>query len=316
MSSSSTGADATRRAVMMAASGLGLLASATPAAAQSGSAQPDMVDRTFVRLAEGLVHFRSVGDPKARNAHRPILMAHAGPGSSSGLAGLMPYLAAGRFVIAPDMLGNGDSAPPSRPETDIGYYVDATLRLMDKVGIDKVDWYGTHTGAQIGAQMAVQHPDRVVRLVLDGVPLMPLALRQEMLQLYAPKIAPDAFGGHLLWTWNFVRNQSQYFPHYAQDPAHRLANGVGAPAQIHRSVVEVLKALDTYHQAYRAAFSHDLESWLRRITQPTLLVSSQRDPLNVYLEDARAMVKGSRSIMMPAVATTKERADLVSNFFS
>lgn len=309
--------DLDRRAIMLAASGLGLLAGAAPAAAQSAAAvQPDMVDRTFVRLAEGLAHYRSVGDPKAKNARRPILMCHAGPGSSSGLASLMPFLADNRFVIAPDMLGNGDSAAPSRPETDIGYYVDATLRLLDKVGIDRVDFYGTHTGAQIGAQMAVQHPDRVARLIMDGVPLMPLSMRQEMLQLYAPKIVPDAFGGHLLWTWNFVRNQSQYFPHYAQDPAHRLANGVGAPAQITRSVVEVLKALDTYHQAYRAAFSHDLESWMRRIDKPTLLVSSERDPLNVYLDQAKGLVKGSRSLLMPAVTTPRERADVVASFFS
>jgi len=50
-----------------------------------------LVDRAFVRIKEGLVHYRHSG---TTNAGRPLLLylMHAGPGSSESLAGLIGLL--------------------------------------------------------------------------------------------------------------------------------------------------------------------------------------------------------------------------------
>jgi pimeloyl-ACP methyl ester carboxylesterase len=121
---------------------------------------------------------------------------------------LLPPLARQRFAFAPDMLGNGDSAPPASETVEMQYYVDCAVRIMDTLGIDKVDFYGAHTGAQIGCQLAVTYPQRVRRLVLDGIPLFAEDFRQRLLANYAPKVTPDDHGGHLSWAWNFVRRFS------------------------------------------------------------------------------------------------------------
>ena len=49
----------------------------------------------------------------------------------------------------------------------VGFYHDALTAL----GLDAVDLYGTHTGASIASMIALKHPKRVRRLVLDGVGL-------------------------------------------------------------------------------------------------------------------------------------------------
>lgn len=109
-----------------------------------------MIERAFVWLAEGQLHLRRIAgsDP----AVRPLFLLHASPSSSWGLVGLMNALAdAGHRgpIVAPDTLGNGDSAPPGPDRPDIGYFADSMVRLADALGYDRVDVYGGHTGARI-----------------------------------------------------------------------------------------------------------------------------------------------------------------------
>jgi pimeloyl-ACP methyl ester carboxylesterase len=271
------------------------------------------IDRSFLRLAEGLVHYRSVGRPQASDGV-PIYLAHAGPGSSRAFEGLLPQLCTRRFVFAPDMLGNGDSAAPASDSVDIDYYVDCAVRIMDSLGIAVVDFYGSHTGAQIGCQLAVTHPDRVRRLVLDGIPMFPDALRQRLLAQYAPAMAPDAYGTHLPWAWNFVRDQSLYWPYFDRQPAARLGNDVLPTEQLQLAVTDVLKALGTYHIAYRAAFAQDLRPLLPELRCPVLLMASERDPLHVYLDEAAALVPHAIKRLWSRAAPPQERIAALCEF--
>lgn len=272
-----------------------------------------VVDRAFLRLAEGLVHYRHAGAPGKR-ARTPLYLAHAGPGSSRAFEPLLPSLARQRFAFAPDMLGNGDSAPPASDTVEMQYYVDCAVRIMDTLGIDKADFYGVHTGAQIGVQLAVTHSQRVRRLVLDGIPLFTEDFRQRLLANYAPKVTPDDHGGHLSWAWNFVRDQSLFWPYFDRQPANRLANAVAAPAQLHLGVTDVLKALRTYHIAYRAAFLQDLRPLLPQLKCPVMIMASERDPLSMYLDDAAALVPNANKKLWLRSATLTERVDAVNAF--
>jgi pimeloyl-ACP methyl ester carboxylesterase len=82
-----------------------------------------LIDRGFIRINSGLVHYRTCKTQQSNNT-LPLYIAHAGPGSSLGLVPLIAELGKSRSVIAPDMLGNGDSEAPKIERTTLGFNVD------------------------------------------------------------------------------------------------------------------------------------------------------------------------------------------------
>lgn len=277
----------------------------------SFSPPPDL-DRAFLRLPHGLVHVRLGGDRAAPG--RPLYMAHAGPASSRWLAPIAAELARGRRVIAPDMPGNGDSDALPEAAPAIGDYAEAALRTIDALGIDRVDFYGSHTGAMIGLALAAAHPDRVGRLVLDGVVLPDAAERGEMLARYAPPMVPDDHGGQFSWAYQFCRDMFLFYPYYARDPAHRTANGVPPPEVLHPFVVDVLKALTTYHLAYRAAFAFDAAAALAVSRHDLLLVASESDPTHCDLAAAQALRPDAKAELFPRGCTPATIAGRIAAF--
>ena len=232
-----------------------------------------MLERAFVRLDEGQVHLRRWVAPSAQ--HCPLLLLHASPSSSYFMQGLMRSIAARgaeRTIIAPDTLGNGDSAAPAPQHPDIGYFADSMRRLLDGLGIDRIDVYGSHTGARIACELAVAFPQRVRRVILDGIIEYDDETRRLVVERYAPTVAPDEYGRHLIWAFNFVRDQALYFPYFQRDPAHRLGGAMPDAAILHRATLDVLKALDTYAKPYVAAFEYRAYARMPSLRAPVLLL--------------------------------------------
>ena len=276
---------------------------------------PD-VDRAFVRLTEGLVHYRHAGEHKA-GSPLPLYMVHAGPGSSAGLAPLIAELSKTRLVIAPDTLGNGDSVGPGLQNPEVPYYADSVVRIMDALKIEKADYFGTHTGAHIGVELLLNRPDRIRKAIFDGIGIFPDDLKKEMLANYAPEIKPDEFGRQFTWAWHFVRDQALHFPYFMRDPAHRLSNPVMPADALHRSVTEVLKALTTYHNGYRAVFRHDTKGRLPLIKNtPLMFMASEPDPLHQYLDDAVALVPGSKKVFITREQGVAGRVKSITDFLA
>ncbi|HQZ90400.1 MAG TPA: alpha/beta fold hydrolase [Thermomicrobiales bacterium] len=81
-----------------------------------------------------------------------------------------------RLVLA-DLRGHGGSPSP----IDIAYgpveHLVDVIRLLDRLGVASAHILGTHTGAGVGLLLALEHPDRVASLILEGavIPGMPLA---------------------------------------------------------------------------------------------------------------------------------------------
>lgn len=296
------------------------MAEGPSAVAAPRAADEVLIDRAFVRVREGLVHYRHAGLTNrfaaTSRAPLPLYLAHAGPGSSRGMEGLIRVLGARRTCLAPDMLGNGDSAAPDRDQTDVAYYAECAMRVLDALGIERVDFYGAHTGAHIGCELALRWPDRVRRLIFDGIALFPADFRADLLANYAPPMRADDYGRQMLWAFQFVRDMSLHFPHYARDPAHRLANGVQPAEALHRSAVDVLKALTTYHLAYHAVFRHVVEERLPLLKLPVLCMTHEGDPLARYVDGAVQLVPGGRKAYLTREQGIAGTATAIDEFLS
>lgn len=247
-----------------------------------------MIRRGFVDVAEGQMHYRRAGS----GGGVPLVMLHASPGSSKQLEALLGALAAQRTVYAIDTLGNGDSSRPAQSVPTIFDFADATVRALDALGLDRVDLYGTHTGASIAMEIAIAHPQRVRRLVFDGIGLYAPEEQREMLAVYAPEITPDLNGTQFNWAWHFCRDQFIFWPWFKRDREHVRATGLPPPRELHDMVLEVLKSIQSYHLSYRAAFRHPKRERLPLIRVPTLACCDPGDMLYPALDGVVALVPG------------------------
>ncbi len=231
------------------------------------------LQRGFVTVPFGQMHYRQAG------AGPPLVLFHASPGSSRQLAPLIERLAEHFHVLAPDTPGNGDSSPLPRDAPTIEDYACAMRDFLDAAGIDSAHVYGSHTGACLGSELAILAPDRVNKLVQDGIVVFSDAKREELIARYAHPFDPQLDGSHLLRAFMFCRDQFFFFPWYASDREHRRDTGLPPPEQLHAWVVEVLKAATTYHLAYRAAFAYRADQRLPKVSAPVLCLGAENDPL-------------------------------------
>jgi pimeloyl-ACP methyl ester carboxylesterase len=237
-----------------------------------------LIDRAFARISEGLIHYREC--PAIDAGATPLVLIHASPTSSRTLESLMRQLrnhGARQRLIAPDTLGNGDSAAPALETPEIAYFAESVLRTLDALKIAKADFYGTHTGARIAAEIAVIAPARVGRVVLDGITDYDDAFKADILANFAPDIRADEYGRHLVWAFNFVRDQAFHFPYFKRDADHRVSKPLPSPSDLHEKVLEVLKALATYHKSYLAAFRYTPRVRLPLISAPTLFLAADTE---------------------------------------
>ena len=98
----------------------------------------------------------------------PLVLLHGGIGNSEMFGAIMPALSASRRVIAVDLQGHGATADvdrPLRPET----MADDVAALIANLGLDRADVMGYSLGGLVALRTAIQHPQRVRRLVLVSV---------------------------------------------------------------------------------------------------------------------------------------------------
>jgi pimeloyl-ACP methyl ester carboxylesterase len=121
-------------------------------------------EKRAVRLhGHRLVYRVGGGEP---SAERPALvLVHGLAGSSGTWMTVLGDLARRYTVVAPDLLGHGDSDKP-RHDYSLGAYANMVRDLMVALGIERATIVGHSLGGGIAMQLAYQHPARCERLVL------------------------------------------------------------------------------------------------------------------------------------------------------
>jgi pimeloyl-ACP methyl ester carboxylesterase len=94
-----------------------------------------------------------------------LLLLHGITNSSQTWEHVAPRLAERFTLIAPDLLGHGDSATP-RGDYSLGAHASGARDVLTALGIDRVTVVGHSLGGGIAMQFAYQFPERCERLVL------------------------------------------------------------------------------------------------------------------------------------------------------
>jgi pimeloyl-ACP methyl ester carboxylesterase len=231
-----------------------------------------------------------------------VLLVHGMAGSSRTWKDVMPRLAEHCDVIAPDLLGHGDSATPSG-DYSLGGFAALLRDLLGALDVEHVTVVGQSLGGGVAMQLAYQHPELVERLVLVAsgglgreVNWMLRALAFPGAEYVAPVIFPS-----------FVQRLGDHVGRAAQ----RL--GIRAPR-----VAEMWGAYSSLIDgAHRAAFMRTLRSVIEvggqsvsandrlylAAAMPTLIVWGDADPIipvsHAYA--AHEAIVGSRLEILPGV---------------
>jgi pimeloyl-ACP methyl ester carboxylesterase len=94
-----------------------------------------------------------------------LLLVHGMAGSAETWRHVMPALAERFTVLAPDLLGQGQSDKP-RGDYSLGAHANLLRDLLDKLGHERATVVGQSLGGGVVMQLAYQFPERCERLAL------------------------------------------------------------------------------------------------------------------------------------------------------
>jgi pimeloyl-ACP methyl ester carboxylesterase len=138
-----------------------------------------------------------------------VLLIHGMAGSSDTWRAVIPQLAKKYRVVAPDLLGHGQSDKP-RGDYSLGAFAVWLRDLLDELGITRATIVGQSLGGGVAMQFVYQHPDYCQRLVLISsgglgpdvgwtLRLLSAPGAELILPLIAPQLALTA--GNKLRSW-------------------------------------------------------------------------------------------------------------------
>lgn len=127
---------------------------------------------------------------------KPVILLH---GSGAGVTAwanwrnAIPMLSEFRRVLAPDLVGFGYTESPVDYEfKHLDTWVDQIIRFMDALDIEKADFVGNSFGGSLSLRLAVEHPNRIGRIVLMGSGGQPFEVSPELAKLWGYKPSMEA----------------------------------------------------------------------------------------------------------------------------
>ncbi|MFN8534734.1 MAG: alpha/beta hydrolase [Dehalococcoidia bacterium] len=236
------------------------------------------ITKHYAQAGDRRIHYRRAGEGP------PLVMVHASPGSAFALEPLIGRLSERYTVIAPDSPGYGESTPLDVEVPEIGDFADALAGTLDALGLTRFDLFGSHTGTKIATEFAIRFPQRVRRLVLDGIGAYSPETIAWLLEHYTPFFTPASDGSHLVQAWTMRRDMNLFWPWFNRTVEGRTMRDLPSAEDQHDSFVDMLRGGNNYRKGYRAAFRYDAVAALKKLTVPTALFSRKSDPLIVYLD--------------------------------
>jgi len=131
------------------------------------SANMDGIQSCFVNIKGFNIHYLTAGEGE------PVLLLHGWPTSSFLWRNIIEPLAKSRRVIAPDLLGFGQSDKPVDMKYTFNMHAEIIDAFMNALDIKKTDIVIHDLGGPVGLLWLVKHPEKVGKFIIMNTFLYP-----------------------------------------------------------------------------------------------------------------------------------------------
>ena len=229
-----------------------------------------------------MLNFRRAG-----RGRKVLVLQHGFVGGSGYWAPLMAHLEPYFDIVAPDLPGFAGSAHLPAPDSIEGL-AGAVLALLDHLGVERFALLGHSMGGSVAQQLALDHPERIERLVLYGTAACgDLPGRFETFEESIRRLEQDGIAAtaeRIAATWFVHGRTAAFYPLCAEA-------GRGAARD---AAIACLRALPRF----------DVRARLGEIAMPTLIIGGDRDrsiALAQLLELQRG-IRGAELCVAPGCA--------------
>ncbi len=233
----------------------------------------------YVSRPDGRVYYYKAGSGE------PLIFLHGTGSSGWSWRNLIDKFAEHFTCYNIDAPGFDHSDIPPR-KYSVDDYTKAILDLMDSAGIKEVNMVAAHTGAMVAVNMAATYPERVQKLVLDGLPFWNTERGEAY---FASKIEP-----------RFTDMTSYDIP---VDPILSWEEAVKSNPNLNRELFEKREEIKRKSRHWsrlslETFTSFDIEAIAPRVKVATLIINGDGDR-NFDEEGAKKAIKGSIHRVIP-----------------
>ena len=238
----------------------------------------------YVYRRDGKIYVYKVGGGE------PVIFLHA-----VGKSGWSWRKALGQFAkqftcYNIDLPGYDHSDIPPREYSIDGDYPQAIVDVMDGLGLEQANIIADRTGSIIAALLAVQHPERVKKMVLEGLPFWDKEHGKIIWERWFMPMFTDTTSYHIavaaLTTWEEAK---------AKDPDLELEEW--------EKTEEIKRKSRLWSRlGQRAHSNYDIAAIGPKVTQPTLLIYGEHDGLRRTEQRAHESIKRSILKVIPGTA--------------
>ena len=234
---------------------------------------PDRVTIHYAAVGGRQLALRSAGD---HHAVGPVILLHQLPGSGKYLESLLLKLGAKQRAIAIDLPGHGDS--DSTSDHSISGYAAAVADVLSHLRLPRAHIYGHNAGASVAIALALEHPDAVASVMLEGPMVMSASDRARLGTHWALPADPVWDGHHLTSIWHQTRDKQLYYPWYEKTlAASRFIDPCISPEVMHGQVVQMIKHPSSFKPAWDAAFAYPTRERLSELRVPSWIGVTDAD---------------------------------------
>ena len=176
----------------------------------SALAVPTPCARAAAGAAAHRVHLRGITlYYEVEGKGPPLLLLHGGAGNGMQFEKQRPDFASRHRLIVPDARAQGRSTDRPGPLTYHDMAEDM-VALLDTLHVPRVDVMGWSDGGDIGLDLAIHHPDRIVHLVTFGANASPDGL-QPADRAWNASATADSFGVGMEQGWKALNPEPGHY---------------------------------------------------------------------------------------------------------